>query len=70
MPVDVLERVASLFGCGLSELMSEDQSALENMLVCAFRIDDLDVSDMNEIAAFKSIVMNYLKMKKLLGDEA
>ncbi len=68
MPIDKLERVATLYGCELSDLLSDDESVLENMLVCAFRIDDVDISDMNEIASFKSIVMNYLKMKKLLNN--
>ncbi len=69
MPIDKLERVANLYGCELSDLISEDERALENMLLCAFRVDDVDVSDLNEIASFKSIVMNYMKMTKLLEDE-
>ncbi len=69
MPLDKLESVASLYGCELSDLISDDKSILENMLVCAFRIDDIDTADMNEIASFKSIVMNYLKMNKLLANE-
>ncbi len=69
MPLDKLERVATLYGCELYDLIVEDDNVLENMLVCAFRVDDVDTSDLNEIAAFKSIVMNYLKMNKLLVNE-
>ncbi len=69
MPLDRLERVATLYGCELSDLLSDDQRAIDNMLICAFRIDDLNVADLNEIASFKSIVMNYLKMNNLLNNE-
>lgn len=65
-PLEVLERAADLFGCELSMLFEEDETAVENMLVCAFRADDLSVEDMREVAAFKSIVMNYLKMERML----
>ena len=66
-PFEVLEKAADLFGCELSLLFEEDEIAVENMLVCVFRADDLNVDDMREVAAFKSIVMNYLKMERLLG---
>ncbi len=69
MPLDALERVASLYGCEPSDLISDDESILESMLVCAFRVDDMDTSDLEEIASFKSIVMNYLKMNRLLENE-
>ncbi|MBQ6766615.1 MAG: helix-turn-helix transcriptional regulator [Paludibacteraceae bacterium] len=65
-PLDVLEKVASLFGCELSLLYEEDETALQDVLVCAFRADNLDKNDMNEIASFKSVVLNYLKMERLL----
>lgn len=65
-PLEVLEKAADLFGCELSLLFEEDETAVENMLVCVFRADDLNVDDMREVAAFKSVVMNYLKMERLL----
>lgn len=66
-PLEVLEKAADLFGCELSLLFEEDETAVANMLVCAFRADDLNVEDMREVAAFKSIVMNYLKMERMLA---
>lgn len=66
-PVEVLESACRLFGCELDMLFSEDERVLQGMLVCAFRADDLCESDMKEVAAFKNVVLNYLKMKRLLG---
>ena len=37
------------------------------MLVCAFRADNLSVNDMKEVAAFKNIVLNYMKMERLMA---
>lgn len=65
-PIEVLEQACKLFGCELNMLFSEDEGALQSMLVCAFRADDLCESDMKEIAAFKSVVLNYMKMQRLL----
>lgn len=64
-PVEVLESACKLFGCELDMLFSEDESALQGMLLCAFRADDLCPEDMQQVAAFKDIVMNYLKMQRL-----
>lgn len=65
-PLEVLQKAADLFGCELSLLFEEDETAVRNMLVCAFRADDLSPEDMREVAAFKSVVLNYLKMERLL----
>ena len=65
-PLDVLEKAAALFGCELSLLFEEDEAAMRNMLVCAFRADNLNTADMHEVASFKNVVMNYLKMERLL----
>lgn len=68
-PIEVLEKACDLFGCGLDMLFSEDEKALKNMLVCAFRADGLSDSDMREVATFKKVVMNYLKMDSLMNHE-
>ncbi|MCQ2147175.1 MAG: helix-turn-helix domain-containing protein [Bacteroidales bacterium] len=68
-PITVLEKVCSLFGCDLEMLFSEDKSVIDNMLVCAFRADELSDNDMKEVALFKEVVMNYLKMDNLLKNE-
>lgn len=67
VPFDVLEKAATLFGCELSLLFEEDVNAVKSMLTCAFRADNLDDADMKEVADFKNIVLNYLKMEKILA---
>ncbi len=66
-PIEVLEKACSLFGCEMELLFDEDEKAVKNMLVCAFRADNLTPNDMEEISAFKEIVMNYMKMERLLA---
>lgn len=66
-PMEVMERASELFGCELALLFDEDEQAVKNMLVCAFRADNLSVNDMKEVAAFKNIVLNYLKMERLMA---
>lgn len=66
-PLDILENASKLFGCELGLLFDEDQNAVNNMLVCAFRADTLNANDLTEIGAFKDIVLNYMKMERLLG---
>lgn len=66
-PLDVLEKASDLFGCELHLLFEENESMVDNMLVCAFRVDDLSASDMKEVASFKNIVKKYLKIKQLLA---
>ena len=65
--MEVMERASELFGCELALLFDEDEQAVKNMLVCAFRADNLSVNDMKEVAAFKNIVLNYMKMERLMA---
>lgn len=67
-PLYVLEKAALLFGCDLSLFFEEDQNALKGMLACAFRADNLNIDDMKEVADFKNIVLNYMKMERLLEE--
>lgn len=66
-PLEVLEKAASLFGCEISSFFNEEESITQSMFASAFRANDLCVDDMQEIANFKNIVMNYLKMERLLN---
>ena len=61
-PIEVLEKACNLLGCEMKLLFDEDEKVVKNMLVCAFRADNLGVNDMKEVSAFKEIVMNYIKM--------
>lgn len=64
-PLAVLEKLANLYGCELYDLECEDKDALQGVIACAFRVDTLSVEDMKQVAAFKLLVMNYVKMKKI-----
>jgi len=64
-PLTVLEKLASLYGCDLYDLESGDRDVLRGLIACAFRVDSLSVEDMKQVAAFKRLVMNYVKMKKI-----
>jgi transcriptional regulator with XRE-family HTH domain len=66
-PLGVLEKISDLYGCDLATLWEENQEAVEEMLSCAFRVENISVSDMQEIARFKKIVKNYFKINRLLS---
>lgn len=68
-PMDVLLRSADLFGCDVHLLLERNEEVVDNMLVCAFRVDELSSDDLNEILDFKRIVKNYMKIKRLYEDE-
>lgn len=65
-PIEILEKASILLGCDLEILFDPDEKAIQNMLVCAFRAGELNADDLKEVAAFKDIVLNYMKMDKLL----
>lgn len=67
IPLTLMEKLADLYGCDLYDLYTEEESALAGMLVTAFRVESLSASDMEQIAAFKRIVKNSLKMDNLLA---
>ena len=67
IPLPLMEKLADLYGCDLYDLYTEDESLLESMLVTAFRVESLSADDMRQIAAFKRIVKNSLKMDVLLS---
>lgn len=67
-PVEILEKASKLLGCELNVLFDTEGSVIKDMLACAFRADDLCENDLVEVASFKSIVLNYMKMKRLLAE--
>ena len=68
-PLEVLERSAALLGCELELLFEEDEEQVKDrMMVCAFRADGLTEGDMKEVARFKQVVLEYMKMQKMLGE--
>lgn len=66
LPLEVMERLADLYGCDMYLLYEEDADVVKNMLTTAFRVDNLSADDMKQIAGFKAVVKNYLKMDMLL----
>lgn len=67
LPLDVMEKLADLYGCDMYLLYENDADVVKNMLTTAFRVDGLSADDMKQIADFKAVVKNYLKMDMLLG---
>ena len=68
-PLEVLEKSAALLGCELELLFEEDLEAVKSqMMVCAFRTDGLTHDDMAEVARFKRVVLEYMKMTKMLSE--
>jgi transcriptional regulator with XRE-family HTH domain len=66
-PLEVLEKASDLFGCELHLLFEENVDVVNNMLTCAFRVDNLNEEDIAQIASFKNIVKTYLKLNQLLA---
>ncbi len=66
LPLCLMERLADLYGCEIYLFYEEDSDVVENMLTTAFRVDDLSIGDMHQLASFKRIVKNSLKMDLLL----
>lgn len=62
--VDHLERLGSLFGVSLSDLMNEEASAAP--LTIAFRTEGMQVEDLHAIADVQEIVLNLGEMRALL----
>lgn len=62
MPYDLLLNVCELYGTDLASILDE---VFQEDLACAFRIDTQNTEDIKEIAQFKQIVRNYLKMCSL-----
>lgn len=66
-PIEILAKASELMGCELGLLFDENQNAVKDMLICAFRAENLCDNDLMEIAEFKNIVLNYIKMKRILA---
>lgn len=67
MPLEYLEKAAKLFGCELALLFEENTEMVQAEISCAFRANSLSADDMREVSAFKNIVLQYLKMERLLA---
>ena len=59
-----LNRLADLFGIDLADLLEEDLQVHDVNLALAFRSEDSE-ADLESIASFRKIVLNYLKIERL-----
>ncbi|OUO38133.1 hypothetical protein B5F83_02575 [Muribaculum sp. An289] len=66
LPLDLMERLADLYGCEVWSLYEDDIDMTKAMSTSPFKISDLSPEDMSQIADFKRIVRNYTKMEILL----
>lgn len=63
-PLDVLEKLSDLFGIELADFF-DDEGGIQTNLAFAFRAEGLMEKDLEEIAAFKKVVKNYVKLISL-----
>ncbi|GAA4493294.1 hypothetical protein GCM10023172_01700 [Hymenobacter ginsengisoli] len=62
----LLEKLATLYGVDLADLLSPSPEALALNAAFAFRAaGDFQPTDLEHIAGFRRIVSNYLKMKRI-----
>jgi len=64
IPSSIMTKAAKLFGIEEYDLYEEDENNLQANVAFAFRAEFLNAEDLNHIADFRKIVLNYLKMKK------
>ena len=65
IPFSTLEKLSDFFGVELVSFFSENEEQLNDALVCAFRTEGVSIDDLRKIAKFKSIVKNYIKMRRI-----
>lgn len=68
IPLEILEKLSDLFGVELDVFFVDNVDEALAEVVFAFRKDDLETTDMENMAAFGKIVKNYLKINNLYGD--
>ena len=66
----IISKAANLFGIEEYDLYEEDSETIAANVAFAFRADFLLANDIQNIADFRKIVLNYLKMKKTIDDES
>lgn len=70
IPSSVVSKAAELFSVDEYDLYVEDETITQANIAFAFRANSICNEDLKEIASFKKIAMNYLKMQKaLVSDE-
>ncbi len=67
IPIVSLEKISNWFGVEVADLLEENQENITLRLAFAFRANELNQSDYETISRFQRVVMNFRKMKTLLG---
>ncbi len=64
--VEVLEKLANLYGTELADFFETDKNHINtNVAFAAFRATNVNENDMKELAQFRKVVKNYLKIVEL-----
>lgn len=69
VPINHMSKLADLFGVDEYDFYEEDETNIKLNVAFAFRANELQISDIETIASFKKLALNYLKMKKALVNE-
>jgi transcriptional regulator with XRE-family HTH domain len=70
VPLEVLEKLADLFGVDLEIFFSDSIEEATTELAFAFRADELNENDLGSIAAFRRIIKNYQRITNLEKKDA
>lgn len=65
VPIEVIEKLSELFRVDREAFYAETNEEAVAWVAFAFRKDEIDSHDLDQIVAFGRIVKNYLKIKKL-----
>ncbi|MEW4923144.1 helix-turn-helix transcriptional regulator [Algibacter sp. 2305UL17-15] len=68
-PISVISRAADIFGIEGYDLYEENPYENSVNLAFAFRAENFNANDLNEISSFKKIVKNYVKLIELKKNE-
>ena len=63
--VEVLEKLADLYGVELADFFETDKDHINTNVAFAFRATEVNDTDMKELAQFRKVVKNYLKIVEL-----
>lgn len=66
VPAHLIPKMADLFGVDEYDLFEEDNAINKANMAFAFRAKEINTDDLNSIAAFKKIALNYLKIQKVI----
>lgn len=65
IPIEILEKCATLFGVRLSDFLSSDPADVEEVAFFAFRASECSGSDLKAVEEFRRIIRNHCKMNKV-----